>query len=1058
MLTWDQIFQQLRQIINATIRMAKSRRREQIAIALATTFIAISFSFNKWLPEILHNFVDPWRGNVIVPIISFALGLVALGYGIYRIWKLVFVPDLPPPANRPSAIKGPLAFTPSDGDLFRKLGREDELRKLFGFVQDDQITMVVLMGASGAGKTSLLRAGLTDILKGTEINYHYWEAVPSESGQALLTVVQQSQRFQSDEGDLNSANQNASGLRSLDELVNSPSELGSHVIVIDQFEQLGTAANGQVFRLLRKIAREAKPPHRVTWVIAFRREYRANWSDFIIPEHERGFFPREISLQLFTSEQARDVTSQLIQAAGLSVEQKVINNLIGAATVDGEVSSVDIGIGLLVLSELYERQGAKTVTQDVYHFAGGAEGLLTQYISRCLDSFPDEDRKSLLSAMLALREAETNQRIAQGKTSDELAAEIEVVSIRRLKNHLERLTQRDIRLLEHIGGSKDEIRYRLPHERLIPALNRLAGKLIGEIEEAKVRFAGAFAAWKSNRSSQYLLRGRGLRLVDRYKNKIPWGSEKAEKLAFLRRSKGQRALTRAGYAGSIILIASLAGILYWTILNGESWQNEYPTSLTDYQRRVRILDLDNSFYSENFDFLDSDTLEELHVKMLDWRDSKAKGLTKGLSKCPKIKSLFLNAGYSGTDVIDLSSLPNSLTALSFSVSRGEPALVLPKNLRQLSLDVSYTTEKELPVLPNTLHDLSLTVGNSDLLVLPEMPSELTKLTLDLSKSEIETLPLLPDTLTDLTLRISESAVRDLPPLPNGLTALSLDISKSKVKELPALPNSLSKLTLILSGNEALPPLPGNLTELSLSLSFNQMESLQPLPNRLTKLSLPLYEGLTAPQFPKGLKALSLNLVYSEMEKLPPLPNSLTALSLNLALQGNRMEKLPVLANNLTELSLDLSYSRVKELPVLPDNLKALTLNLSNSRIQTLPPLPSGLTKLILDLDTSKVKELPPLPNTLADLTLNLQHSDLPVLPSFPSNLTALALNLSYGKIIQLPHLPETLADLTLNLKASKVTRLPSFSQTNCQNLLLELTTDQRMSLNAIPKSVTHLKF
>jgi hypothetical protein len=40
-----------------------------------------------------------------------------------------------------------------------------------------------------------------------------------------------------------------------------------------------------------------------------------------------------------------------------------VNNLAEAATVDGEVSSVDIGIGLLVLSEMYERQARKTVTE-----------------------------------------------------------------------------------------------------------------------------------------------------------------------------------------------------------------------------------------------------------------------------------------------------------------------------------------------------------------------------------------------------------------------------------------------------------------------------------------------------------------------------------------------------------------------------------------------------------------------------------------------------------------------------------------------------------------------
>ena len=1055
MLTWHQLSPQIRQIVTASIRVAKSRRREEIAIGLAAALITISVSLNKWLPEIVHNFVDPWRGNIILPATFFVLGLVALGYGIYRIWKLVFVPDLPPPANRPSAIKGPLAFTPSDGQLFRKLGREDELRKLFGYVQDDQIRMVVLMGASGAGKTSLLRAGLTDILKGADINYHYWEAVPSESGHALFTAIQQNRVFQSGENQPEASDQGIAGLRSLEELVNPPPEFGSHVIVIDQFEQLGAATNGQIFRLLRKVAREAKPPHRVTWVIAFRREYRANWSDFMIPEHERGFFPREISLRLFSSEQARDVTSQLIQAARLSVEQKVINNLIEAATIEGEVSSVDIGIGLLVLAELYERQGAKTVTEDVYHFAGGAEGLLTQYINRCLEGFPDEDRKSLLSAMLALREAETNQRIAQGKTSDELAAETETMSVRRLKNHLERLTQRDIRLLEHIGASKDDlVRYRLPHERLIPALNRLAGKLVGELEEAKVRFSGAYAAWKSNRSNQYLLRGKGLRLVNRYKNQIPWGSEKAEKLAFLKRSKRQTVIFQAVFVSFGLVFAAFSGLFIWEMQSLRSWKRTYPTNLVDYQRRVKILDLDAFFYSEDFSFLGSDTLEELHLHV-GAMSSADESLMKGLSKCPNIKSLFLTI--SGD--INLSLLPDSLAALSLKLFYGEAtSFVWPKNLTKLTLDLKLATVKELPPLPNTLTDLSISLGQSDMRALPPMPDKLRKLTLDLDETEIEMLPALPDTLTDLTISLSESSVGDLPRLPNGLIALSLDIAESKVKELPVLPNSLTKLTLKLSGNEVLPPLPANLTELSLALGPNQIERLQPLPNTLTKLTLVLWQGLAVPQFPKDLKELNLNLAYSNMETLPPLPSSLTALSLNLGFKGNLMTKLPPLPNGLNELSLDLRYSNVKELPLLPNNLKALTLRLSNSHIKMLPTWPSGLNRLFLDLDNSKVKELPPLPSSLGDLTLSLERSDLQSLPSLPSNLTGLTINASYSKVTELPTLPNSLTALTLNLKESKLGELPSFSALNCQSLLLELTDTHRMSLNAIPESVTHLKF
>ena len=49
--------------------------------------------------------------------------------------------------------------TPEDAPLFRRLCREDELAKLLGHTLDDQVSLVVMMGESGAGKTSGLATG-----------------------------------------------------------------------------------------------------------------------------------------------------------------------------------------------------------------------------------------------------------------------------------------------------------------------------------------------------------------------------------------------------------------------------------------------------------------------------------------------------------------------------------------------------------------------------------------------------------------------------------------------------------------------------------------------------------------------------------------------------------------------------------------------------------------------------------------------------------------------------------------------------------------------------------
>jgi hypothetical protein len=118
----------------------------------------------------------------------------------------------------------------------------------------------------------LLRAGLTHILKNKGVKYHYWEALPTNSAERLLRAIQ-------DDWHENGSNKDGAKLpvpAALDDLVNPAAELcpQDHVIVVDQFEQL--RGNKAIFRLLSKIAREARPPHRITWIIAFRREFSAD--------------------------------------------------------------------------------------------------------------------------------------------------------------------------------------------------------------------------------------------------------------------------------------------------------------------------------------------------------------------------------------------------------------------------------------------------------------------------------------------------------------------------------------------------------------------------------------------------------------------------------------------------------------------------------------------------------------------------------------------------------------------------------------------------------------
>jgi hypothetical protein len=731
MFSWKQLEEHLRQIINTAIRFIKARRREEASITFGALLISAGISFPEWLKKAgVDEFVASWKGDKIGRGILVVAGAGLVLYAAVKIFRLVYVPDLPPPQDRPSAIKGPTAFTEDDGALFRKLGRESDLQRLLGWVLDNQTLMVIVRGASGAGKTSLLRAGLTHILADKNVKYHYWEAVPTEPDKWLLHAIRETWP------------DDAAKPSTLNELVTPSDGLGrqSHVIVLDQFEQL--RGSKPIFRLLRKIAREARPPHRITWAIAFRREFSADWMDFVSPEQERGFRPpKDMSLRLFTSEQAREVISQLVNESGLSVDQAVVDNLVEAATVEGEVSPVDIGIGLLALAELHERQGGKTVTIRDYQFAGGAEGLLTQYISRCLELFAKEDQETILKAMLALRNPETSERIAEGLTIDELAKEAGAEA-RLLKQQLDRLAQRDARLLEIVTGpGESSARYRLPHERLIPALYRLTG-MLAEVDQARLKFENVFLAWQKNgERSHYLMKGRDLRLVERFETEIPWGANAQEKQIFLNRSKRRRRFVKvAMVAAGLVLIglgwvASLQASLQYQRFDDRRFlrDNGYPPALYDWQHQLKKLGLTEPLDLDRFTWLSSDSVEDLElqasssVEDLELQASRSSNSIAGLaslSRCHSLKKLTLDLHYF-SEVRDLEPLAklSNLTHLTLlsprNMSNLEPLAKL-SNLTHLTLDFS--------------DDLASNLGGTDLELLAKLSNRM-QLTLDLCYSQ-----------------------------------------------------------------------------------------------------------------------------------------------------------------------------------------------------------------------------------------------------------------------------------------------------------------------------------
>ncbi len=297
----QQLVAKLRQIV----RIVRRGPRE-VAVA---TIAGVLFMAGAFLPKVENM---PTVLKDLANTVSFGLyvaGGLLLTWVVYRIWHTALPPPLPSPEIRPTVVKGPMAFGPEDGVLFRRLGREDELAQLLSLVLDDQVPLVVVMGESGVGKTSLLRAGLSHILVNQDVQYIYWEAIPNQSPERLLYAIQEQWRD-------NSVPQSLEAVLDI-----GNTDATRRVIILDQFEQLhpDDKAHQSIFGLLRRVATMQMPPHRITWIVAFRREYDPFWRDFELTMPDS--HPPMLSMRLFSETQAKEVLAALADASDLTLDE-----------------------------------------------------------------------------------------------------------------------------------------------------------------------------------------------------------------------------------------------------------------------------------------------------------------------------------------------------------------------------------------------------------------------------------------------------------------------------------------------------------------------------------------------------------------------------------------------------------------------------------------------------------------------------------------------------------------------------------------------------------------
>ena len=318
-------------------------------------------------------------------------------------------------------------------------------------------------------------------------------------------------------------------------------------------------------------------------------------------------------LDKFDPQQAAAVLRVIAQTEGIIIDEAFVEELASqqlAGSEDGLISPVDIQIlALMVAGENAAEDRA--FNRTAYDALGGIEGLLEKFLKRALSARETPVRyRAALNVLLALTDFDSDSRagtLTLEQLSEKLENEFTIADLEEATNWLARS---DVRLITP-NQQVSVVAYELAHERLIPALRRLAAKELSEADVARRLLERKVREWTANGEKfRYLIRGRELKLIKRHRAQIVRNPQKAAKAKFLSRSLVLRNLRLGAVGLTLLLAASMA--FWWFSAAGELWQVE--RDLASLSTSVNDPD---TLYRVAKNLLSADRLEQ--VSELAWR-------------------------------------------------------------------------------------------------------------------------------------------------------------------------------------------------------------------------------------------------------------------------------------------------------------------------------------------------------------------------------------------------------------------------------------------------------
>ena len=263
--------------------------------------------------------------------------------------------DAPAPGAAP--YKGLMFFDKSDAEWF--FGRETLTahlaERVTSLASDGPLRFLAVVGASGSGKSSLMRAGLAVALKQAG-----WNVQIFTPGVDPLKALEMQFELEQDKA--------------------NPDRL---LVIVDQFEELFTLCRDESGRAafidkLLSLAQDSSPFGKVTIVIALRADFYSHCAQY--PFLRQAIAANQEYIGQMTVEELRRAIESPAKRGGWELEPGLVDVLLQdiGAHEPGEPEPGALPLLSHALLATWERRRGRKFTLDGYHASGGVRGAIAE--------------------------------------------------------------------------------------------------------------------------------------------------------------------------------------------------------------------------------------------------------------------------------------------------------------------------------------------------------------------------------------------------------------------------------------------------------------------------------------------------------------------------------------------------------------------------------------------------------------------------------------------------------------------------------------------------------